>query len=755
MNAAAIRGQIMDDNGVGVTHLSVELWEADAQSNIIGTTPLLRSQSLSSGEFSINLQRISPTRQLPGRGVLIFRDPQGQEVGQISLTPEMIEGRQTIHYEDAEISAPVLLSTWPKAYSSPRHISEALKSKLVLHPNEDLSTENAPQFLYFATYVNLPPLLPSTWPWPVFQDEIPDVPDLQQPFLLGVQVIHREEWNLLGCATGDLLYSLPLAPGEETTLELLTWDRNVYKREEEITQDLEREIEENRQFKDSREVLKEIEKTKSWKVGGGFSLNLKIFKIGADGNVSNNVKSLDRSTRSTIEETTDRASSKLRDQRKTLISSTREFGKEEKVTRKIVNTNRCHAVTYHYYELLKNYEIATSLDSPPVRPCIFVKQKPPISRERLLAEPYDYGAFIDALCWLNWNRHVIARGLLDRSFYHALELVPELEAYWRLGRGTAASADLDPLLQPLVSNVVESLKKTFSFSIPVFPALLEEYAPWLLYGVVKNTPPNESSLEEALDHIGQNQLRQTVESFLQRWHTGYPAIDPFCRNSIEHPFYRPYLFDPVMRLKNEYNKLVYGPDPGEEPEPEELERMRKVSEIIRLLRHIEQNYFYYSQVVWASKDPGEWILEASNIQLPGGKLLSEVIEPEVLGFYADYIVFPFTAATQGSDLDVLIQAFQSLATEPPSPPFHVVLPTNGIIMESQLGQNSACEPFIEQHRVYDLESKAADVQKANLDNQRRQKKIQMCELENPECCPSPKQSLFHRLCCLLKGREEG
>lgn len=756
MSIGEIRGQIIGDQGIGVSNLSVELWETDQQGNLVGTTPRQHSISLSAGEFSINSQLISPHQQISGDAVLLLRDRQGQEVGRISLTPEMLEGRQSICYENVAISATPLLATWPEAYSPLKQIPEELKSKLVLNPDEGLNVESAPQFLYFATYVYLPPFLPSTWPWPVPPEQIPAVPDLQQPFLLGVQVIHRQQWNLLGYATGDLIHSLPLAPGEEATIEILTWDRNVYKREEEITYDLERQIEENRQFKDSREVLKEIEETKSWKVGGGFSLNLGVFKIGADGGVNNNVKSLVKSTQSTIVETTDRASNKLREQRKTLISSTREFGREEKVTRKVTNTNRCYTVTYHYYEFQKNYEIFTSLDSPPARPCIFVKQKPPIARSILLADPSEYEDFLNALCWLNCNRHVIARGLLDRNFYNALELIPELEAYWRLGQGAASTMDLDSLLEPFVTNVIQAVQTEISLNSPggePFKTLLVKECPdskWLVNAIVDP----QDSLQAALASVGDNHLRKAVEKFFLRWRTQYPSTSEKTHYVIESYAFRPYLFDPAMRLRGEYNKLVYGPSPGEEPKPDQLERMQKVSEVIRLLRHIELNYFYYSQRVWASKDPGEWILEATNIALPGGKLLSDVIDSEVLGFYGDYIVFPFRAATQGSDLDKLVQAFQAQAAEPPPPPSHAVLPTNGIIMESQLGQKSACEYFIEQHRVYDLETKAAEVQKAHLENQRRQKKIRMCELENPECCPSPKHGFLHRLCCWLKGKEE-
>jgi hypothetical protein len=113
-----------------------------------------------------------------------------------------------------------------------------------------------------------------------------------------------------------------------------------------------------------------------------------------------------------------------------------------------------------------------------------------------------------------------------------------------------------------------------------------------------------------------------------------------------------------------------------------------------------------------------------------------VIEPELLGFYADYAIFPYTKAEKDTDLDEIVQSFLDLENEPPRES-QVVLPSNGIVVEPQLGDYMACEPFIQQHRLHDLKLKELEVEKARLENERRQKKIELYELDNPECCPSP------------------
>jgi hypothetical protein len=755
--ATVMQGQVIGQDKMGIPNLAVEVWETDDEANLLGTKPLLRSTTHSGGYFHIDTQRLPSGTELPGNSIILFRYGTGVEVGRTIVMPEAIKG-QAIRYEDPKLVAAKLLEIWPLDYSPIKHIPEDVKTKLKLSPHEELVLESVPQVEHFATYAYL-------WPSPLIpEDQQGEQLALQQPFLLGVQVLHRQEWHLLGHSRGELLHSLPLAPGEETTIEILTWDRNVYKREEEITSDLEREVEENRQFKDSREVFREIQKDKKWKVGGSLGVNiLDIVKIGGGGGYEEQTKEVNRSSLNTIVETTDRASTKVHNQRKTSISSTREFGREEKVTRKVTNTNRCHSVAYHFYEILRNYKVLTSLASPAARPTIFWKQNHPIDRQKLLAEPFDYHTFLEVLRWLHFNSHLIARGLLDRSFFRALELLPELVAYWTLRRGAAATGiDFDPMLRPFVRNLITSAQKVSESGLFTPLWHLNAYVflcmPWL-YTMILEGEDSLKWVSEHQDPNRQNELKDAVEHFLSTWDELYPPVhvvsgyDCARHNYVEDESYRKYLFDHVIRLKTEYTRWVFGPSPGEEPDPDQLNRMRDVAEVVRLMRHIYHNYLHYFQLIWSAKGAEERLLEAREIVLSGDVRLLDVIKPDLLGFYGDYAIFPFTKAEEGSELAQLVQAFQELEGQPPTES-EVVLPSNGIVVEPQLGEFTACESFIEKHRVHDLQLKSSEVQKAELENQRRQKKIRMCELENPECCPTPKYGFFHRLFCRFKGNNK-
>ena len=765
-----IQGQVTGKDGIGIPNLVVELWGIDEQGNLSGTKPSLRSITRSGGHFRLDMQRLPSDMELPATSVILFRYSTGLEVGRIAVAPAAIEG-QAIRYEDPKLTAPTFLEIWPRPYSPVKLIPEGVKDKLKKSLHEELVLESVPQIGYFATYAYL-------WPSPLGTEESTEGQEeepLRQPFLLGVQVLHRQEWHLLGHARGELLHSLPLAPGEETTIEVLTWDRNVYKREEEITSDLERQIEKNRQVKDSREVLREIEENTKWNVEGGVGVNLfKIVKIGIEGGYEAQTRELNRTTLSTIVETTDRASTKIHSQRKTLVSSTREFGREEKVTRKISNTNRGHTVTFHFYEVLSNYHLETSLVS--VRPCIFIKKSPPI---RLLEDVRGEGAqavhnkVLETMHWLHDNSSLISKGLLDCSYFKAFELLSDLlplVSYPPDLTGIDLDYHLDQAVRNLIS-VTEAIyeateepedlvsdqysrwqyRRNWMGEFPSLPAV-----PWIFELILEASDSLKNSIEKK-DQDGKSMLTKAVQKFIRMWEAKYLTLHYRHRDLIENG--RPDLFySHVEKLQVMYWKAEEELWPYYtlgESEEERHQWGKNMAEVLRLIRHIKDNYLHYFQLIWAAKDPGQRLLEASNVVLPGSGdvRLAEAIEPDLLGFYADYAIFPYTRVEEGSDLAQLVQAFLNLEEAPRES--EVVLPTNGIVVEPQLGEFTACEPFIERHRVYDLRLKELEADKAQLENERRRKKIEICELENPECCPSPKSGFFTRLACWLRRRRRG
>ncbi len=131
-------------------------------------------------------------------------------------------------------------------------------------------------------------------------------------------------------------------------------------------------------------------------------------------------------------------------------------------------------------------------------------------------------------------------------------------------------------------------------------------------------------------------------------------------------------------------------------------------ELDRLICHMTHNRDYYLTMLYLEKGPQGWdeILEAS----PHAR---DVVDLRVLTIQDGYALFPLRSREQEvrgrSQLLAMIEALREGIARSAT---CVTLPTHGTVLESRLGECSACEPFIETHRVHDLELKAEEVKQA-------------------------------------------
>jgi hypothetical protein len=89
------------------------------------------------------------------------------------------------------------------------------------------------------------------------QDNPPESPPANEIVL---HLPYKQTWELLGYSRGALLNSISLAPEEETTIEIFTWERVKRTREDVLSTEVESTQEITLTDKDSREVLKELVK---------------------------------------------------------------------------------------------------------------------------------------------------------------------------------------------------------------------------------------------------------------------------------------------------------------------------------------------------------------------------------------------------------------------------------------------------------------------------------------------------------------
>lgn len=200
----------------------------------------------------------------------------------------------------------------------------------------------------------------------------------------------RQQWKADGYSLGDLLYSLPLAPGQKRRMVILDWDREeIGTREESRTfrEDFSAGLSRNRDVAEIvnstiTESIKSGSSANTWGAGGGIGLGIPIgpgfLGIGVAGGAGgasstawqDSARNLAASMAQNLADRTQQASAAVRSQRATVVTSQQQ-GESVSVTSEIVaNYNHCHATTIKYFEVLKHYRVDQMLAS--VQECLFV-----------------------------------------------------------------------------------------------------------------------------------------------------------------------------------------------------------------------------------------------------------------------------------------------------------------------------------------------------------------------------------------------
>ena len=214
-------------------------------------------------------------------------------------------------------------------------------------------------------------------------------PQLPDAFTLGLYLPWTQSWQLKGYSRGSLAHSLTLAPQEEATIELFTWDRRKRSLEQSSSFDSDQSLEQTDTTKDVMDVVKELASSSEFKVEGHAKLNVKYMgveaEVGVAGSYAAKVNATARRSVNHVQDSTEKAAARVRVSRQTRISESSETGSEERVTRKVRNTNMCRTLTLDYFEVLAHYNVTTAFDRDNAEVCVFVPL--PLSlRNKVFAE---------------------------------------------------------------------------------------------------------------------------------------------------------------------------------------------------------------------------------------------------------------------------------------------------------------------------------------------------------------------------------
>lgn len=243
----------------------------------------------------------------------------------------------------------------------------------------------------------------------------------------------REVWRADGFSLGDLLYSLPLAPGQRRRVAIVDWERRS---RSEQTEALEFEEELNAFLGRDRDVTEIVrgslqEETAggsgntTWGVAGGMGAGVIGEGFGVFGGVAGGAggsssSAWQQSSRTFATDSlqrlrdrvTQRASS-LRDLRSTVVQSVAQSEAQRVETEVVANYNRCHAFTVEYFEVLRHFLVSHELAD--VTECLFV--------------PFQIAQF-DRSKALRW-RDPLRRFLRDQRLADGFVALRRIEDGWR------------------------------------------------------------------------------------------------------------------------------------------------------------------------------------------------------------------------------------------------------------------------------------------------------------------------------------
>jgi hypothetical protein len=264
-----------------------------------------------------------------------------------------------------------------------------------------------------------------------------DFPDAFQATTIahGHLLTFKQVWRADGYSLGDLLYSLPLAPGQQKLISILDWNRReVTERRaaREVREALEADLTHDRDISDIiRTSLTERMDARSHAdvAAGGGALGGFIGPLvfGAAGGVSSagstasqtSGRAVTGTALNRLRDRTLQAASAIRTQRSTVVQTARQGESVRAQTEVVVNYNHCHALTVEYFEVLRHLQVSQELAF--VQECLFVP---------FLVTPFNAAK---ALRW----RDPLQRGLRNRSYLWMFDALHRVHTAW-------ADADFPP-----------------------------------------------------------------------------------------------------------------------------------------------------------------------------------------------------------------------------------------------------------------------------------------------------------------------
>jgi hypothetical protein len=603
------------------------------------------------------------------------------------------------------------------------------------------------------------------------------IPTPYQPFRdphphIALFATFEQVWDPKGYTRGELINTIGLAPGEDLTLEFHSWDKTTYKSVDDLVQESELKISQTATQRDSLTVARENTTQTGGRLNIGATIPIEGATVTLGGDASMQISNSVKQTAEQSQQRTVDAANTLKTARKVNIEISRDTGREDKQTRRIVNTNRCHSLSCHYFEVMANYLVQVRLAS--LQPCLLL----PTPRANVTS------------AWVLCHEATLKSAILDNAYlpgFDGAQTLEDQDAFVEIRkiRGTIPGG-FEAELKLLRADILD----TFGQLVAIGDLLL--WPLWLSaaglatagasgslgtaiytaasaanFHAAAQSPPVDGSivLRRLLYFVllaANERLLHALRRFKKNGNAQPPSLTLrlFFASVAPHEYQLSVsataivkglaalglpttlfdsltswnladlvpddsgLYDALSAAAKRLDEIWSLPSQSGPSATSEGFADIDIAEarvnFQQLRCHIEDNWLHYAKAMWLDEDP-----DARFLRLQNYGAVAAVLGTDVLGFLGHKQAFAVTKPEQINPpifADLISQVTADFDKNAPAPRL-IALPTGGTILESIVGQCDGCEDFIQQSRLIDLRSQDAKAQQEEAEAKRRQLRL--------------------------------
>jgi hypothetical protein len=394
----------------------------------------------------------------------------------------------------------------------------------------------------------------------------------------GILLTYRQSWEPLTYQVGDLVSTIPLAPGETRKYSKKHIKKETRTEKQSEKSSFSRSEQTSETERAEAEIMRKTTTATNFSMASQGSFNIEMVNITASNQFGMNQSQDSANTKKDFHESTIKAAEEYRRENSLEVDVSTSLETEETTSGEISNPNNEITVTYLFYELQRRYLISEQLHR--AQAVVLVAQEIPAPHE------------IDE-AWLVANQWILARFLLDESLRPALEYLTSgfagdeaslvvIRAHWQAQKDALDKLEQNVNAQLLMRDTLRAvLDQTMlgkDIAEAVGPDTTQQVAAAiltggmsLLFGGDKNPP---ADMAEAQSKAAETRLKYAEEALADAQKKLQNATDAFQKATQEY----------TAALQRKYARHVA---------------------IDQLRVHVKENILYYMHGIWDCEPPDQ------------------------------------------------------------------------------------------------------------------------------------------------------